>query len=282
MRRRRLDATRRMTLSLCVLALTFGFAGPALGAWGGDPDGNQHPMVGAMYADFNGDDAITWDELACSGSYAGPSKDGSAQVFLTAAHCVAWAPEDLTFWVSFDADPTDGGGTPEGLIAATAFDWDSRFGHDMANWYDSGVLLLPSGSVVGIDPVVLPPAGYLDGLKASGELKGLVVELVGYGVVPTWQQPGGTQFAFDGVRRASSSVAVGLSAAWLRLLQNTHATGLGGVCFGDSGSPQFLPGTRTIISTTTGGNGNCNSYNIDYRLDTPGAREFLGQYLTLP
>jgi hypothetical protein len=27
-------------------------------AWGGEPDGNQHPMVGAMYADFDGDGAI--------------------------------------------------------------------------------------------------------------------------------------------------------------------------------------------------------------------------------
>jgi len=25
------------------------------GAWGGQPDGNQHPMVGAVYADINRD-----------------------------------------------------------------------------------------------------------------------------------------------------------------------------------------------------------------------------------
>jgi hypothetical protein len=239
-------------------------------------------MVGALYADFNEDGLVSWYELACSGSFAGPSKDGSAQVFLTAAHCVAGAPEGFTFWVSFDADAQEGDGIPDGLIEATAFDWDRRFGHDSANLYDSGVLLLPSGSVAGIDPVVLPPAGFLDGLKASGELKDLDVELVGYGFVPTWQQPGGTQFEFDGVRRTSSSAVIGLSAAWLRLLQNTKATGLGGVCFGDSGSPQFLPDTLMIVSTTSGGNGNCNSINYNYRLDTPGAREFLGQYLTLP
>lgn len=277
---------RRIVLVVAALALVLAFVpGAALGAWGGSPDGNGHPMVGMMYADFNGDGTITFDEGACSGSYAGPSRDGRSQVFLTAGHCVAWAPGAGidTFWVSFDADPASrAGGIPDGLIEATSFVWDMRFGHDRGNLYDSGVLLLPAGSVTGIEPVLLPPAGYLDDLKASGDLKGKVLELVGYGVVPTWHQPGGTSFAWDGQRRASSSVAIGLTAAYLRLLQQPNATGLGGVCFGDSGSPQFVPGTRMIVSTTTGGNGNCNSYNIDYRLDTPGAREFLGQYLVLP
>lgn len=103
------------------------------------------------------------------------------------------------------------------------------------------MLLLPTGSVTGIDPVVLPSPGYLDNLKASGELKGMEIELVGYGAVPSSQQPGGTQFAFDGVRRTSSSVVIGLSKSWLRLLQNSNVTDLGGVCFGDSGSPQLVP-----------------------------------------
>jgi hypothetical protein len=64
--------------------------------------------------------------------------------------------------------------------------------------------------------------------------------------------------------------------------QNTNAMGLGGLCFGDSGSPQFVLGTKIIVSTTTGGNGNCNANSYNYRLDTPGAREFLGQFLELP
>ena len=37
-----------------------------------------------------------------------------------------------------------------------------------------------------------------------------------------------------------------------------------------------------IVSTTTGGNGNCNSDNYNYRLDTQGAREFLGLHMNLP
>ena len=73
---------RRTILFAAVVALLlWAGAAPAMGVWGGTPDGTQHPMVGAMYADFNEDEVITWDELVCSGSYAGPSKDGGHLVF---------------------------------------------------------------------------------------------------------------------------------------------------------------------------------------------------------
>lgn len=277
---------RRATLVFAMFTLlALVGAPPALGVWGGEIDNGSHPMVGAIYADFNADTQITWDELACSGSYAGPSKDGASQVFLTAAHCVAWAPSAGidTLYVSFDEDPQGGNGIPEGLIGTSVFVWDERYGHDWGNLYDSAVLLLPAESVAGIDPVQMPPAGYLDGLKRSGELQHMAIELAGYGVVPEWHQPGGTQFFFDGVRRTGSAEVTGLMRPWLRFQQNTNATGLGGICYGDSGSPNLLPGTRMVLSTTTGVAGvGCNAFGLGYRLDTPWAREFLGQFLVLP
>ena len=54
-----------------------------------------------------------------------------------------------------------------------------------------------------------------------------------------------------------------------------------GLCFGDSGSPQIDQATNRVISVATGGNRQCNSKNINYRVDTPQARAFLGQFLTL-
>ena len=54
------------------------------------------------------------------------------------------------------------------------------------------------------------------------------------------------------------------------------------MCFGDSGSPQLERGTLRLLSVTNGGNGQCNSYNENYRVDTAAARSFLGQFLTLP
>ena len=275
---------RKVTLLVAVVVLSLSASNRAFAVWGGDLDGEDHPMVGAMYGDFSGDGVITWDELICSGSYAGPSIDGTYDVYLTAAHCVAPAgPFGFdTLWVSFDTNPQDNGGIPEGLISSDTWTWDQRFGHDQGNLYDSGLILLPAGSVQGIDPVELPPAGLLDQMKSEGELKHTLMDLVGYGTVPIWNQKGGTQYEFDGMRRQGQSLVNGLTQAWLRFLQQPHGSHHGGLCFGDSGSPQFLPGTTMVVSTTTGGNSNCNSINYDYRLDTPGAREFLGQYLAFP
>jgi len=294
---------RRMLLLLLTLVVTaLTLTAPASGVWGGELDGNRHQMVGAIYADiYPPFDGPKGDEIVCSGSYAGPSEDGNHDVFLTAAHCIAllvdWGVTE--FSVSFDPDPQDPAddtpGLPDRLIPASEFHWDPRFSEQIVhgagpiethlknnNWYDSGVLLLPRGSVGDIDPVQLPPAGYLADLD-PGILKGMEFELVGYGVQPTWQQPGGTQIPFipDGKRRRSFSQASGLTAAWLLLLQNPQATELGGVCLLDSGSPQFVPGTRMIVSTTSDANGGCHAINRNYRLDTRGARKFLGRYVTL-
>ena len=54
------------------------------------------------------------------------------------------------------------------------------------------------------------------------------------------------------------------------------------MCFGDSGSPQLERGTLRLLSVTSGGNGQCNANNYDYRVDTAIARSFLGRFLTLP
>lgn len=274
---------KRIFMILLVFALSISFVTHASAISNGEPDGNRHPMVGALFADFDGDGVISGFELDCSGSYAGPSQDGSYDVFLTAGHCLAFAPAFgiSQFYVSFDNEIMDADG-PSGLIPSVEFYWDPAFGHDSGDLHDLGVVLLPRGSVTGIDPVQLPPLEYMDGFVKAGALKDIVVEDVGYGVVPVWKQPGGTQFIFDGVRRTSLSPVKGLTKSNVLYNMNNDATGLGGVCFGDSGSPQFVAGTRMIISTTSGGDGNCRSNNHNYRLDTSAARNFLGQFLTLP
>ena len=80
-------------------------------------------------------------------------------------------------------------------------------------------------------------------------------------------------------------VAVGtlnaINPAWLRISMNP-ATGNGGTCYGDSGGPNFLGDDRHPGGTTITGDYVCRSTNVDYRLDTPSARAFLGQFVTLP
>jgi hypothetical protein len=40
--------------------------------------------------------------------------------------------------------------------------------------------------------------------------------------------------------------------------------------------------TNIVAATTITGDFMCRATNVDYRLDTPSARGFLGQYVTLP
>ena len=58
----------------------------------------------------------------------------------------------------------------------------------------------------------------------------------------------------------------------------------GGTRFGDSGGPHFLGGSRSnlIVATTIAGDAVCRSTDLDYRLDTPSARSFLGRYVEPP
>jgi Trypsin len=268
---------------LIALAVAVLAPASALAVWGGTVD-TAHPSVGAMYFDVLGNGTAISDGLVCSGSYAGRSKDGRNDVFLTAGHCMPPPELGITagqLLVSFDGDGTNGVSNP---IKVSSFHQMPGFGHDFGDLHDLGVLLLPAGSVpAGTPAVQLPPAGYLDRLKASGQLKFTIVDIVGYGVIPIWEPAGPTQFVFDGVRRAGTTIITGLRASNVIYNQNRHGIGTGsGLCFGDSGSPQLAKGTLLVLSVTSGGNGQCNANNQNYRVDTPQARDFLGRFLRLP
>jgi len=238
----------------------------------GVPDGVDHPNVGVCLYDLDGNGAIEEGEHGCSGSLISPT------VFLTAAHCLAWAPASAQFYVTFDGDLRDG---ISDLIAAVSFAYDPRFGHDRAHFYDGGVIILPEGSTAGITPVDLPPAAYLDQRAARGGLRGQLFENVGYGVEAFFRQgPPGYSASLE--RRVSESPFMALQPTWLGLLTNANATGMGGDCFGDSGSPKFVAGTNMIVATVTWGDHICRATSWDWRLDTEEARSFLAGYVTLP
>lgn len=279
---------KKLALLLFVVILVAPVA--AFGVWGGEPDGNDHPSVGAMYFDFDNDGEVVVYDLICSGSYAGPSKDGQHDVFLTAGHCLPPAELEIPAFllkVSFDDNGTDI--VPDSPITVAEFHQMPDFGHDRGDFHDLGILLLPAGSVEAAFPaaadnaVQLPTENYLNDLKSDKELKRRTADIVGYGVTPVWGPGGPTTFDFDGVRKSGTSVINGLTKSMLLYNQNPNGIGTGaGVCFGDSGSPQFDEGTVNLLSVTSGGNGQCNSVNNNYRVDTPQARAFLGGFLDLP
>jgi hypothetical protein len=239
----------------------------------GQPTGNLYPAVGALLFDYR-NDGITGDDEWCTGSLIAPT------VFLTAAHCVItpYTPPGSQFYVSFSPDLF---AESFAYVAATGYVADPNYGHDQANLNDLALIFLSKNSTRGITPLQLPPAGYLDGLKASGVINDLIFVNVGYGTSATRTGPPG--FPFDGKRSYSKSEFMGLQPTWLGLLMNTSATGLGGDCYGDSGGPKFIDGnSRMIVATVTTGDYPCRATTWDWRLDTPEARAFLGRYVQLP
>ena len=239
----------------------------------GQPTGNLYPNVGALLFDY-GKDGITGDDEWCTGSLIAPT------VFLTAAHCVItpYTPPGSQFYVSFSPDLFAKSFT---YVAATGYVADPNYGHDQANLNDLALIFLSRNSTRGITPLQLPPAGYLDDLKASGAIDDLLFVNVGYGTSAT--RTGPPAFPFDGKRSYSKSEFMGLQPTWLGLLMNTSATGLGGDCYGDSGGPKFIDGnSRMIVATVTTGDYPCRATTWDWRLDTREARAFLGRYVQLP
>jgi hypothetical protein len=250
-------------------------AAPAGAIVGGTADDGGHPNVGALVAHFP-----DGDFPACSGTLISPS------VFLTAGHCIAITQSfgATGYGVTFDSTLTfDATGRVSDTIPGTAT-FDPLFGHDQGDLHDLAVVTLAQ-PVLSASPATLPTAGLLDELAAKGGLRGREFTVVGYGAPAMSFGGGKPEPAFDFVRRVATSSFMALDPTRLFLLINTDATGGGGTCFADSGGPQFLDvdGTETLVSVTSLKSDQvCRALDVNYRLDTPSAREFLGPFVPLP
>jgi hypothetical protein len=278
----------RSVVAAGLAVAAFVLAGVAGAISNGVPDGNGHPNVGLLAIGFQIDGQLV-RFADCSGSYGGPRVGQPAQrIFVTAAHCVAFAPQGgiaaNQFWVTFDStvgiDAETGAVTATNWHQASAFAFDT--GKTFADAHDYAVVVLNSVPA-GVAPIQMPTAGLLSQLVARGGLRpGRVIDNVGYGVVPTFKQ-GPPRYDVPPGRMFSTSLFKGLTQAYLKLNMNSDAAaGNGGSCYGDSGSPKFLHGTNTAVALTFGGDRICRAENLNSRLDITAARAFYGQYLTLP
>jgi len=136
------------------------------------------------------------------------------------------------------------------------------------------VVLDPPG--VDIPPAKLPTLNSLDSLK-----QGDTITAVGYGAQSVTMGKGGATFHYADIRYVATGSVNAMNSAWIRASMNP-STGDGGTCYGDSGGPNFLGNTDIIAGTTITGDFVCRATNVDYRLDTANARDFLKGYVTLP
>jgi hypothetical protein len=241
---------------------TFAFATGANAITYGEPDGNGHPEVGALLAPHAYSDG-TWE--ACSGTLISPT------VFLAAAHCdLGVSRIAVTFDSSYDPET---GKTYWGTWHA-----DPSFNQAQSDPHDVAVVVLDK-AVRGIAPARLPTAGSLSNLKVGARFTS-----VGYGAQSVTIEKG-PSFHYADVRYVATGGLEALNSSWLRISMNP-ALGDGGTCYGDSGGPNFLGAgateTNIVAGTTITGDFMCRATNVDYRMDTPSARAFLGQYVALP
>jgi hypothetical protein len=256
MRKRRIAATIAVFV---VLALGGGTASAVVY---GQPDGDDHPNVGALLAPQAYSDG-TW--ASCTGTLISPT------VFLTAAHC-DWGLSRMA--VTFDSEYNAATGTTHwGTWHA-----DPRFRGAQSDPYDIAVVVLDES--VGVTPAALPEQNSLSNLPRNQGFTS-----VGYGAQSVTIDHGPTFHYADIRYAATSDTLFAINKAWLRISMNPKL-GDGGTCYGDSGGPNFLGAGATetdiVAALTVTGDFMCRATNVVYRLDTESARSFLSDYVTLP
>jgi V8-like Glu-specific endopeptidase len=258
--------TKRLIVAAVAVAALVA-AGSAYAITGGQRDGTAHPNVGAMM--FKDPAAGNTLQLVCSGTLVAP------QVFLTASHCTDYLLNDLhttDVWVTFNTDSSEGP-----YIHGTMEQNPAYNGKPAQNGNDIAAILLDSAPA-GITPATLPPVGLFDQMKVHKTLRqSSPFTAVGYGDGSKEVGGGKPTFFFDGFRWNSTSYFNALTDSWLRLTQNL-AVGAGGTCFGDSGGPNFIGDSDTIAAITISGDTACRATNVDLRLDTQSAQDFLAQF----
>ncbi len=261
---------KRATVIGLVLVTLLVIPGAAHSIVFGQPDGNRHPYVGAMVAE--------WPEpgqpdLFCSGTLVSPT------IFLTASHCTAAladlgiGPSDV--WVTFD--PTF---DEDSVLLPGTYHTHPEFGFSgpggRSDPHDIAVIELDA-PVAGITPARLPTLNLLDTLA----LKRQRFTAVGYGTVRETIRKGPQNILENSERRFATQSFLSLTKSWLNLSMNP-STGSGGTCYGDSGGPHLLGDGNLVVSITVTGDTVCKATDVTYRVDTASARAFLDDFVTLP
>jgi Trypsin len=271
---------RKVTISIILgLVLLLSTVGAALAVTNGRPDGNNHPYVGLLV--FDDAEGPAW---RCSGSLIAPN------VVLTAGHCTDGAVAARVWFdenVQTNTEYPFSGDTSYDGVPHTYPGFCIECGNGLPGFAAGDV-----GVVVLTEPVTMDEYAGLPEAGLVGTLKNKTpVDIVGYGVqfqakIPGNQLPQPPPFyRWTGPRvrlYAPTELVSGKfvhSDEFLRLAMNASG-GSGGTCFGDSGGPDLLGGTNTVLAVNSYvTNVNCSGVGYSARVDIPEVLEWIEGFL---
>jgi hypothetical protein len=260
-----------------VLALAV-FVVPALAITGGQPDGDDHPYVGLVVFDVIDENGDQVPSHRCSASLLSPT------LVLTAGHCT-----DGTVAARIWFDEIVQGNPEYPFSGATSYDGTPYTNPDFCIGCGNGLpgfAIRDVGVVVLSEPVplgvvdeyaTLPAAGAVDELENKTD-----IDLVGYGVQeqihgggpPVWTGPRVRLFAPSELVSGNFSH----SDEFMRIALN-HSQGTGGTCFGDSGGPDLLADTDTVLAVNSYvTNSNCSGVGYSSRVDIEEVLDWINSF----
>lgn len=268
--------TLAIGLALVLVLSTISMAGAITN---GQPDGTNHPYVGLVVFDVLDGNGNQVPSHRCSASLLTPT------VVLTAGHCT-----DGTVAARIWFDEIVQGNTEYPYSGATSYDgtpytYDGfciGCGNGLPGFAagDVGIVVLsePVPTTVVSQYAALPSEGQVDTLKNKTK-----VDFVGYGVQEKIVGNGPPVWA--GLRNrlfAPSELVSGNfvhSDEFMKLALNPGG-GSGGTCFGDSGGPDLLAGTNTVLAVNSYvTNNNCSGVGYSFRVDTADVLTWVNSFL---
>lgn len=228
------------------------FAASALALVNGSPDNGRHPYVAVVVGH-----GLDGNLSLCTGTLV------AADVLVTAAHC---AVDGSIVQVDFHEHASSQTAQLGFFIAHPGFAQRPSGGLAGSDANDVAVVLLQFPS--SITPALLPSRVGFDDTLPNNQ----AIENVGYGTTDP------SAGAFAPVRMTGGGKIVpGGGATGSAFLKISSSPGLGAAtCRGDSGGPNLLAGTSTVVAINSyGPSASCTAVSYSQRLDTADALGFV-------